>query len=243
MKKIILIFLAFNAIALLGLAVFVLATGRLDGTKIAAMLDMLQQPSTPPELRKKVGEIFHPTAVTATSTAPSSQPVAVLVKAPSDDGGPGLATASDRLEYTRQAIERERLKLDRDAQDLQHRQELLETQRRELDTKLAAIRDEEKKFEARVLAAQTKSKDENFTRTLALYHDLKPKQVKDLFQNLNPDLVADYLKAMEPEQATRVISEFKSPEERTYISGVIEKIRSAGTLPASTAPAAATAPG
>jgi len=69
---------------------------------------------------------------------------------------------------------------------------------------------------------------------LALYDELKPKQVKDLFvDSKSAELVASYLTAMEPSRAAKIIGEFKAPEERTFIDAVLERIRVAGTTSAS----------
>ena len=59
-----------------------------------------------------------------------------------------------------------------------------------------------------------RQKDENFQRTVALYNDLKPKQVKELLMPLDTGLVADYFRAFDSERSTKIIAEFKTPEER-----------------------------
>ena len=71
-------------------------------------------------------------------------------------------------------------------------------------------------------------KAENFTQSLTLYNELKTKQVKDIFLTMPLDVVADFLTAMEPERASKIIGEFKSPDEQKFITGVLERIRTAG---------------
>jgi len=215
-----------NVLMAAGLVAFVVATGRLDGAKAQVIVDLVRKPGTPKDLRTQVAALL----VAAPATAPATQ-------AGTRPGGPvpftALASASDRVEYARQAMEQERLRLEREAQDLQHRQNLLDTQRREVEAALAKIDAEKKKFQAQVQAAEAKAKEENFTRTLALYRDLKSKQVKDLFMGMNEDLVADYFKALEAEQTTKIIGEFKTADERAFVGRVLERIRSGGTSPAS----------
>lgn len=240
--------LLLNLLMAAGLVGFVVATGRLDGAKAQVIVDLVRHRGAPADLRKQVAALLEP-AVAATEPAAAATQGGVA-RAKTEEGAlAAVASAADRIEYARQAMEQERLRLDREAQDLQHRQDLLETQRQEVEGKLAAIAAEKKKFAQEVGAAEAKAKDANFTRSLAFYAELKPKQVKDLFLNLNnPDLVAQYLKAMEQEQATAIIGEFKNPKEREYIGGVLERIRGAGTAsaidpgtpatrPASSAPA------
>ena len=232
--------LTLNLLMVAGLLGFVLATGRLDMQKGQAILDILRHQGTPADFRHQIAELLTPPPPTA--TAPATQHD--LKRFQTDDGTTSaLASAADRIEYARQAMEQERLHLDREAQDLRHRQELLETQRRLIESRLTQIDSERKDFAQQVKATLSKSQDQNFTRTLQLYTELKPKQVKDLFVELrNEDTICDFIKAMDPERASRIIGEFKTPEERQMISRVLEKIRAAGPAAATAAPATTTLP-
>lgn len=231
MKKILtfgITILFLNVLVLAGLVGFVVATGRLDAAKWHTILDLLRWPGTPEGLRDKVAVILEPSA----ASAPASQPATML--APVENGLPASAAASaaERIQYARQAMEQERLRLERAAQDLLQRQKLLETQRADMVAKLAKLEEERAAFQKQLQAMQDQSKNESFTRTKALYDDLKPKQVKDLFVGLPVDVrvevVANYLMAMETERATKIIGEFKSEDEKKLIGQVLEKIRGNG---------------
>lgn len=213
-----------------GLAGYLAATGRVDKEKFGTIVDLVKSPGTPENLRDQVYTLMHPDQA---ATAPASSP-ATLKTSEHGSLDVGVASARERIEFTRQAMEQERVRLDREAQELRNRQNLLETQRAEVDAKMAQIDKEKKDFEARVEQAESSVRDENFNRTLKLYNELKPKQVKEIFLSLSPDVVENYLRAMDSDRAARIISEFKSAEDRQFISGVLERIRSSGINSATT---------
>ncbi len=212
-----------TVLVLAGLALFLVGTDRLDKEKMQTMLDLVRHPGTPAGLRQQVYEVFEP-APAATSTAP-----ATTKAAPLDIEGPVAASSQERLEYTRQAMEHERLRLEHEAQELQHRQQLLDQKRALIDTKLTELDLQKKTFEAEVGNKQNQAKKSAFDTSLDLYNELKPKQVKDLFISLSPDAAAEFFKAMEPSRAGKIIAEFKAPEEKAYIAGVLDKIRAGAT--------------
>lgn len=240
MKKIlhfIMVLALLNLLILGGLLGFVAATGRLDKAKWQTIMDLVRHPGTPAGLRDKVADLMQPRP----TTAPDSQPATMMAKSGSvtEGGGGGaassVASAADRIQFAQQAMEQERLRLERDAQDLLQRQRLLDAQRADVQEKLAKIETERKQFQTLVQTTTDKTKADNFARSLSLYNDLKPKQIKELFLALPEDVIRDYLVAMDPDLVTKVIAEFKSPEERALIGKVLEKIRIDGTSSANSA--------
>ena len=115
---------------------------------------------------------------------------------------------------------------------MQQRQKLLETQRQELDIKLAEIDAKRKSYDTEVAAAVPRVKKERFAKTLAMYSELKPKQEKEIFLGLEQQTVSDYITEMEADQATTVIGEFLSADERAFFAKILERIRVDGTGPA-----------
>jgi hypothetical protein len=110
----------------------------------------------------------------------------------------------------------------------------------DVQEKLKKIEDARKESEPKAATAETKTREENFQKTLALYDELKTKQVKDLLlESKNHDQAAAYLVAMDPSRAGKIIGEFKSPEEQQFIAAVIDRIRNRGTPSASVNPATA----
>jgi len=233
--------LVLNVFAGVGLAGYLVATGRLDKQKSLAILDLLKHQGTPDKLRDQVNDVLYPIAAPPAATVPATE--VAPAESTADATLSSLATAQDRIDFARRAADQERLRLENEARNLLARQKLLEEQRVAITRQLDLLNADKKKFEDQVNTSQSRLKDENFQRTVALYNDLKPKQVKDLFMSLDHDLVADYFRAFDSEHATKLIAEFKTPEEKQYISAVLEKIRTTGTGPATapSPPAAQTA--
>jgi flagellar motility protein MotE (MotC chaperone) len=218
-----------NLLVGMGLVGYLLATGRLDATKAAAIVDLLRRPGSPPNLRSGVADLLAPPATTATS-APAAEATTVPQALPGASAG--IASATDRIAYAQRAIEQERLRLDRQAQDLQNRQKLLDAEGRQLDTRVAQLETDRKKLEEQLAANGKQVHDANFTRMLELYSELKPAQVKSLFMAMDSDLVASYLQAMDVDQAARIVAEFQSDEEKSFILVVLDKLRTSGTASA-----------
>jgi len=208
--------------ALLG---YLFLTGRLDGEKMQVIADLAKLKGTPENLREKVGEILDPPAVEVVATTQKSD----------DEELTGVdASADERLAFTRQAMEQERIQQDRRAQNMLDQQRLLEDQKRLLEERIAKFEAEKKAFEPKAADADDKVCAENFAKMLALYDELKPRQVKDLmYKAKDVELTAAFLAAMDSSRAAKIIAEFKSDEEQTWIGTVLERIRLAGTHSAS----------
>ena len=218
-----------NLFAGAGLVGYLVATERLDKPKAAAIVDLLRHKGTPDKFRETLYDILEPSP--ATTSAPASQPALAADMTPANDATAG--TAQDRINAAHQAVDQETLRLENQAQELRHRQELLVQLQADVTAKLQKIQTERDAFEKRVAEVGAQSTDENFQKSLALYNELKSKQVKDLFMAMPPEEVAKFLTAMEPERAAKIISEFKSPEEAAAIGRVLAHIRAPGTTSAS----------
>jgi flagellar motility protein MotE (MotC chaperone) len=217
-----------NLLAVAGLVGYLVATERLDKQKASAIVDLLRHKGTPDKFRETLYDILEPTP--STSTAPASQP-ALAADTPSSDTTPG--SAQDRINASHQALDQETLRLENQAQELRHRQELLVQLQADVTAKLKKIDDEKQAFEKRVAQVNTQAADDSFQKSLALYNELKSKQVKDLFMPMPPDEIAKFLTAMDPDRAAKIIGEFKTPDEARAIAIVLDRIRTAGTTSAS----------
>jgi hypothetical protein len=224
-----------NILVIAGLAGYLVATGRLDKQKGGTIVDLLRHQGTPDKFRETVYDILEPVAATAPASQPATAPGALA-----DDHGPQAgASAQERIAFARQMMEQERLSLENEAQELRHRQELLVALQADVSAKLKKIEDAKKESEPKAATAESKIREENFQKTLALYDELKPRQIKDLFlKNNNPEMVASYLVAMEPSRAAKILGEFKSPEEQQFVALVLDRIRNHGISAANVNPAA-----
>ncbi|HEY4328965.1 MAG TPA: hypothetical protein VGN88_04455 [Phycisphaerae bacterium] len=225
-----------NVLMIAGLAGYLFGTGRLDKSKAQTISDMLRQPNTPDGLRAKVYDIMVPaTRAAATGTAPA--PAGSLAAATGEEP----AAAQDRINYVQKVLEEERIKLDNQAQEQRHQQDLLAKQQAELEKQWADLKKDKEAFDAKVLAASGKKDDAGFQKTMAMIQEAKPKQAKDLMASMPADEIAKYLTTMDPDRAVKVIAEFKTPEEKSLINSVLEKVRgnseAAGTGAASASPA------
>lgn len=226
-----------HLLVLVGFVGFLAATGRINKAKALAISDMLKQQGTPENFREKVYEIMAPATQTqpATSTAPATQHALAKVD------GATPASAQDRLDYLQKLLEQERLRLDNQKQSLDQRQQSLNQQQTLLDAARAELDTQKKDFDARVAAASNKKDQSGFEKTLALFAELKTKQVKDMLATMTTEDIARYITTMDADRAAKVIAEFKTDDEKNIINGVLDKIRGT-TRPAGTGAASATPP-
>ena len=136
-----------NLLILLGVIGFLVGTNRLDSAKAHTIADLLRHPGAPASLRDQVNDLLDKTApatAPAAATGPTTQ---------AGDMATGLgASAEDRLAFAHQAMEQERLRLQTQAQDLQHRQELLAREQSAFAVKLDSLEKDKKAFDQRVAA-------------------------------------------------------------------------------------------
>jgi hypothetical protein len=191
----------------------------------------------------KVKEVLFSTSQPTTQEADpaSTQPVAATQ--PADRLDDLLAKASGRpaleqINFIRQAFDGEMAELDRrqrELLDLQHQIDLARAQSKLDREKLAKAQDD---LLNRQKMQDKLASDEGFQKALELYNVMPAKQVKTIFMTLSDDAVQQYLQAMEPRTAGKIIKEFKQPEETARIQKVLEKIRTAQSDPAPGTPLA-----
>jgi hypothetical protein len=147
-------------------------------------------------------------------------------------------TATEQVQFIQQAFDSQMAVLDRRTRELHDQKALIDKasaqlskDRQDLERRQAELSDKQK--EATRLA-----EDKGFQDSLALYNALPGKQVKTIFMTLDDTIIQQYLQAMEPRSATRIVKEFKSPEELARIQKVLERMRNSAT-PTDGAPGAA----
>ncbi|HVT80673.1 MAG TPA: hypothetical protein VHM90_08445 [Phycisphaerae bacterium] len=224
-----------NLLVLAGFLGFLAATGRLDKAKALTISDILKQQGAPEKLREKVYDIMSPASQPATGTAPATQ----HELGTGDEVAGGPATAQERLDYLQKLLEAERLRLDNQKQALDQRQESLRQQQALLEGARQDLAHQKEVFEAKVAATSNTKDQSGFQKTMELFAELKPKQVKDLLATMSTDDIAKYITTMEPDRAASVIAEFKTGSDKETISVVLDKIRG-GTRPAGTGAASGT---
>jgi hypothetical protein len=227
-----------NVLMLLGLGGFLWGTGRLNKPKAQTIADMLRQPGNPEGLRTKVYEIMAPPTTQAAQSRPTSGPATTTATSLT---GLEPATAQERIDYLQKVLEAERLRLESEAQKLREEQELLVAKQNQLDLERKTLADQKKAYEQMVAGATTKSDAAGFQKSMEIFDQLKPKQVKDLLMTMPADQIARYITAMEPDRAAKVVGEFKNTGEKDALKEALDRVRgvttASGTSAASTQPA------
>ena len=81
----------------------------------------------------------------------------------------------------------------------------------------------------------TRRDDQDFQRAVKMYEQIKPKQAKQMFQNLiaqqKTDQVVQYLAAMQLRKAAAVLKEFKTVDEIDQATELIQRLRERGVDP------------
>lgn len=229
-----------NILAILGLFGYLVGTGRLDKSKAQTITDILRAPVTPANFRTGVYDLMNPESTTQSATTTMATATASdLLK------GDIPPTAVERNEYVRKAIEAERLRHESQAQQLQNTQVMLDQLRAELAASAEKLEARKKLFDEQLANVGKQKDDAAFKRTLAVFDELKPQQIKDLMLKMTPDEIVPYLTAMDAERAAKIISTFKSEKEKEVISAVMTLMASTpsapGTGAASGSPAALSA--
>jgi len=190
------------------------ATGHLTKQRMAEVRRTL----FPPPATRPAGPSTRP-GVTADAD-PTGRLGAILARAA---GRP----AGDRLEAVREAQDIDLAELDRgqrEADDVRRQAELAEAQARADHDAVERDRRAMAAQRAQAAAAET---DKGFQDSLALYATLPPRQVKAIFASLPDETMQRYLQAMDPQQAGKIMKEFKSPADVQRLQQVLERIRQA----------------
>jgi hypothetical protein len=147
--------------------------------------------------------------------------------------GPAVESAGQRLADQRglQNAAEQRLALkQKQLETLQTNLMLARRQLARRDKELAA---REVEFEKLLAERQQQIDDESFGKTLKLYENLSPKQVKQMFVDLmdqeQTEQVVTYLEAMKPRMAAAVLGEFKAASETSRAVELTERLRARGS--------------
>ncbi len=227
MKKIlnvIVLTLAMNFLLVVAGSAVLLKKSQMDRDKFAAVKKLLFETSQPATQAASTEPVA--------STEPADRLAELLAKA---SGRP----AGEQVNFIRQAFDAEMAELDRKQRELDDLQRQIELARNQTKLDRAKV-DQDRKDLADQKAQQDKlASDKGFQDSLELYNAMPAKQVKTIFMGLSDDVVMEYLRAMEPRNAGKIIKEFKLPEEIARIQKVQEKIRLSAAAPAPAVPAPA----
>ena len=118
--------------------------------------------------------------------------------------------------------------LSRRGRELADQQRQIELAQRQLVKDRELFAGERAAFEAHQQQAVAVVTDAAFEAALELCTRMPARQAKQVFAGLDDESVIRYLRAMDPRAASRIIKEFKSPQEIEQIQRILETMRKAG---------------
>jgi flagellar motility protein MotE (MotC chaperone) len=206
--------LAINFVAVAGAVGYLYNQGRLDRGRIDAIKLVLYPPPT--------------TQPAATQPAGVKVAEPVLNLAQLLEQKSGLSTA-EQLDFLQQTFDARMAELDRRQRELLDLQRQVDMANGNLARDRTALAAGQKALAGREQLAARLANDKGFQDSLQLYKTMPAKQVKQVFLAMDDETVKRYLQAMEPREASKIVREFKTPEEQQRIQKVLEQMRSGGT--------------
>lgn len=203
--------LAMNFVAVAGVAVWLVKTSHVDHDKAIA-----------------IKEILFPTTVPAPATQPiadaSTQPALRLEELVARQSG---RTAGEQIDFIQQSFDAQMAQLDRRAREVKDLERQVELAKQQMARERVALAAEKDELKNREEQATKLASDQGFQDALSRYIAMPPKQVKQVFVTMDDQTIVNFLQAMEPKTAAKVIKEFKSEDEIARIHKVMEKMRQA----------------
>lgn len=202
--------LAINFVGVIALVGYFVATGKLDREKIAAIKATMFEPKPGP--------------ATQPSTQPATQPSMPGPLASLD----ALITpvldrpATEQVAFLQRRFETQTAVLDRRERELADQARQVTLAREELARSLAA----KTASQAAVPAAKQGAEDaKGFDASLELVASLPAKQAKAVLSGMDDAVLLRYLRAMDGAAATKIVKEFKSPEEIGRVQRILDLMR------------------
>ncbi|HEY1685848.1 MAG TPA: hypothetical protein VGG19_13875 [Tepidisphaeraceae bacterium] len=211
MKKlldILMLVLAMNFIIAAVCIVYLFHAGKLDKDKVK-------------QIREIVFATSQPTTQEASATTQPTSGLDLLLAQQSGH------SAAEQVQYIQRSYDAEQEILDRRQQELRDLKAQIDLAQSKLAKDRSALEAERKKLQDQESEAARLAADKGFQDSLALYEAMPAKQCKDVFMGLDDPTVVRYLDAMDPLQASKILKEFKSPDEVVRVGKLLERIRQA----------------
>jgi hypothetical protein len=205
--------LAVNFLALAGGIGWLYGSGRLDRARVAKVKEVLLPPPAAPA---------PPTTQPTPSSDPTTQPTLRLEELLAKQSN---LPAGQQVEFIRQTFDAQMAQLERRGRELADLKEQIDLANAKLTADRTALDADRKRLSDQEQQARKLASDQGFQDSLALYTSMPPRQVKSIFLTLSDEAVMRYVEAMPPRTASKVIKEFKSPDEIDRIQRILEKMR------------------
>jgi flagellar motility protein MotE (MotC chaperone) len=215
--SVVILCLALNFLALAGGVGWLYQNGHLDKDRFAKIRGILFPPPAPPPAKPSSN-------ANAATTQPTLQWANLTEKL---TGRP----ATEQIDFIKRTFDAQMLELDLRQRELLDLQRQVDLANQKLAADRAALEKRENALAQREQEADQLDNDKGFQDSLALYKAMAPAQVKQIFLTLSQQTVQQYLQAMEPRTAGKIIKEFKTPDETAFIQKVLEGMRQTQTQP------------
>lgn len=134
-------------------------------------------------------------------------------------------SAAEQVEIMQQTFDATAVQLDRREREVSDRERQVAIANAKLAEDRKRLEGERQQLTEQEKQADKLAADKGFQDTLNLYQAMPPKQVKGAFMAMDPSQAADYLDAMQPRTATKIIKEFKLPDEIDRMKQIMDKMR------------------
>lgn len=205
--------LAMNFLAVAGGAGWLYQSGRLDRDRVTKVREILFPAPVPAD-----AATTRPSSKSDPTTQPAFSLEAMLSKR-------GNLTAGQQVDFIRQTFDERMALLERREHELADLKSQIDMAQSQLTADRTALDSDRKKLTDEQDKARKLASDQGFQDSLNLYNSMPAKQVKSIFLTLSDDAVRQYLEAMTPRNAAKVIKEFKAPDEVDRIQRILEKMR------------------
>jgi len=203
--------LGLNFMAIAGGVGYLFKTGHLDREKIAELKKIVFPPTTEHSAEE-------PTTKPTEPTLPTMNLDALVAKVANKPAG-------EQVDFVRQTFDQQLAELDRKRRELLDLQTQIDMAKEQALIDRTKLEESQKELASKQQATAKQSDDKGFADSLQLYTTMPAKQVKTIFLSLSDDVVKRYIEAMPAKTATKIIREYKTPEETARIQMVLEQIR------------------
>ncbi len=207
-----LMILAVNFLALAGGAGWLFQSGHLNKDRVKAIREVMFPAATQPTTQPTdAGVPPEPTA--------SSRLEELLAKRT------GARSAAEQTEFLQHTFDAQMSQLDQRQRQLEDLQRLVAAGQAQVRADRAQLDADRQKLTDDQQQSARLADDQGFQDSLNLYNSMPAKQVKDIFLSIDDKTVVNYLRAMTPRTAAKVLKEFKTPDEAVRVQKLMDRMR------------------
>jgi flagellar motility protein MotE (MotC chaperone) len=209
---VVMITLAINFLALAGGAGWLFQSGHLNRSRLSDVRNIVFPPATQPTTQPSAAQ-------TPPEQTPTSRLDALLAK------HSGARTAAEQVDFLQHSFDAQMSLLDQRQRQLEDLQRLVVQAQAQVKVDRTQLDADRKKLTDDQQQASHLADDQGFQDSLNLYNSMPAKQVKTVFLSMDDATVVNYLRAMTPRTASKILKEFKSPEELDRVNKLMDRMR------------------